>query len=163
MQILNFASGDTLNFTDQNNIHGSYNVNTGLLTLSGNDTAADYQAALRSVTYSFAGNGDPTAGGHQATYVSWQVSDGNPADVAPAPIKHRPADPRLESAGGAEWNVSGERRQLRDNRWRWHPVRRDQDVRGRLRLGRYGSRRRPDSVDSTKHAVVRRVGHELWR
>ncbi len=88
VQIVNFASGDTLNFTDQNNIHGSYNVNTGLLTLSGNDTAADYQAALRSVTYSFAGNGDPTAGGHQQTYISWQVSDGNAADVAPAPINN---------------------------------------------------------------------------
>ncbi len=88
VQIVNFASGDTLNFTDQNNIHGSYNVNTGLLALSGNDTAADYQAALRSITYSFAGNGDPSAGGHQGTYISWRVSDGNAADVAPAPINN---------------------------------------------------------------------------
>ena len=88
VQIHSFAIGDTLNFTDQNNIHGSYNANTGLLTLTGSDTAADYQAALRSVTYSFAGNGDPTAGGHQQTFISWQVSDGNSADVAPAPINN---------------------------------------------------------------------------
>ena len=58
------------------------------MTLSGSDTAADYQAALRSVTYSFAGNGDPTAGGHQQTFVTWQVSDGNAADVLPTPINN---------------------------------------------------------------------------
>ena len=88
VQIHSFAVGDMLNFTDQNNIHGDYNATTGLLTLSGNDTAADYQAALRSITYSFAGNGDPTAGSHQQTFISWQVSDGNAADVAPAPINN---------------------------------------------------------------------------
>lgn len=32
-------------------ITGSYNATTGILTLSGNDTAANYQAALRSVTF----------------------------------------------------------------------------------------------------------------
>ena len=88
VQIHSFAIGDMLNFTDQNNIHGNYNSTTGLLTLSGSDTAADYQAALRSVTYSFAGNGDPTAGGHQQTFVTWQVSDGNAADVLPTPINN---------------------------------------------------------------------------
>ena len=31
----NFASGDTLNFTSQNNITGSYNASTGTLTLTG--------------------------------------------------------------------------------------------------------------------------------
>jgi hypothetical protein len=33
------------------NITGSYSSATGVLTLSGSDTGANYQAALRSVTY----------------------------------------------------------------------------------------------------------------
>ncbi len=48
----NFVSGqDVLAFTDQNGITGSWSAATGVLTLSGSATAADYQAALRSITY----------------------------------------------------------------------------------------------------------------
>ncbi|MEM7257583.1 MAG: LamG-like jellyroll fold domain-containing protein, partial [Pseudomonadota bacterium] len=48
----NFAAGeDTLNFTDQSGISGSYNPGTGVLNLSGSATATDYQTALRSITY----------------------------------------------------------------------------------------------------------------
>ena len=43
-------SGDTLNFTNQNGITGSYAG--GVLTLSGSATPAQYQAALQSVTFS---------------------------------------------------------------------------------------------------------------
>ena len=43
-------SGDTLNFTNQNGITGSYSG--GVLTLSGSATPAQYQTALRSVTFS---------------------------------------------------------------------------------------------------------------
>jgi hypothetical protein len=47
-----FAAGeDVLGFTDQNGITGSYNPATGVLTLTGAASAANYQAALRSVTY----------------------------------------------------------------------------------------------------------------
>jgi Ca2+-binding RTX toxin-like protein len=46
-----FQSGDVLEFTNIGNITGVYNGN-GTLTLSGTDTAAAYQAALRSVKYS---------------------------------------------------------------------------------------------------------------
>jgi hypothetical protein len=45
------ADGDTLSFTDTPNITGSYNPATGVLTLSGTASIADYRAALRSVTY----------------------------------------------------------------------------------------------------------------
>lgn len=77
VKVVGFIAGDTLNFADQNNIHGSYDAAYGILTLSGSDTIADYQAALRSITYSFSGNGDPTGGGtHQIRDISWQVSDG---------------------------------------------------------------------------------------
>ena len=48
----NFTSSeDRLLFTNQNGITGSYNSTTGILTLSGSATAAQYQAALRSVEY----------------------------------------------------------------------------------------------------------------
>ena len=47
-----FASAqDTLAFTNQNGITGSYNSSTGVLTLTGSDTVGNYQTALRSVTY----------------------------------------------------------------------------------------------------------------
>ncbi|MEH2284126.1 MAG: cadherin-like domain-containing protein, partial [Nostoc sp.] len=47
-----FASAqDTLAFTNQNGITGSYNSSTGVLTLTGSATVANYQTALRSVTY----------------------------------------------------------------------------------------------------------------
>jgi hypothetical protein len=46
------AAQDLLGFTNQNGITGSYDAATGLLSLSGSASAATYQAALRSVTYS---------------------------------------------------------------------------------------------------------------
>ena len=48
--ITNYQTGDTLNFTNQNGISGSYSG--GVLTLSGSATPAQYQAALQSVTFS---------------------------------------------------------------------------------------------------------------
>src|SRR5690606_29707238 len=47
-----FAAGDELLFTDQSGISGTYNGSSGVLTLSGTATLADYQAALRSITFS---------------------------------------------------------------------------------------------------------------
>ncbi|UPK31765.1 tail fiber protein [Bradyrhizobium sp. 186] len=82
VRITDFIAGDTLNFADQNNIHGSYDASHGILTLTGSDTVADYQAALRSITYSFSGNGDPTGGGtHQGRDISWVVSDGTHTNI----------------------------------------------------------------------------------
>ncbi|HYE85349.1 MAG TPA: DUF4347 domain-containing protein, partial [Vicinamibacterales bacterium] len=66
-----FASGDTLNFTNQNGITGTYNPATGILTLSGSATKADYQAALRSITYT--STSDTPTGSRTFSY---QVSDG---------------------------------------------------------------------------------------
>ena len=45
-------SGDTLSFTSQNGITGSYSSTTGKLTLTGTATVAQYQTALDSVTFS---------------------------------------------------------------------------------------------------------------
>jgi hypothetical protein len=91
-----FAIGDTLNFVNQNDITGSYDAADGILTLSGSDTLANYQTALRSVSYSVApGNADPTGGGLDTSRtIDWQINDGvaisntgsstvNPVHVAP--------------------------------------------------------------------------------
>ncbi len=45
------SSEDNLYFTNQNNITGSYDNNTGILTLAGTDTIENYQTALRSISY----------------------------------------------------------------------------------------------------------------
>ena len=56
-------------------ITGSYDPATGILTLSGTATAAEYQAALRSVAF-FSTSKDPTAD-HTRTSrtISWQITD----------------------------------------------------------------------------------------
>jgi VCBS repeat-containing protein len=66
------ASGDVLTFADANGITGSYNSLTGVLELSGDASVADYQAALRSVTF------ETTASGSDADTrtMSFLVVDG---------------------------------------------------------------------------------------
>ncbi|MBX3680413.1 MAG: DUF4347 domain-containing protein, partial [Rhodocyclaceae bacterium] len=65
-------SEDTLAFVNQLGITGSFNASTGRLTLTGTATVADYQTALRSVTYQDV-NGTPTQG---TLRVSFTVNDG---------------------------------------------------------------------------------------
>jgi hypothetical protein len=70
-------SGDTLHFTNQNGISGSYDAATGVLTLSGTASVADYQAALRSVSFDNLSNHNPTNSGLDPTRtIDWQVNDG---------------------------------------------------------------------------------------
>ena len=48
----NYVNGqDTLAFTNQLGITGSWSAGTGVLTLSGTTTPADYQTAMRTITY----------------------------------------------------------------------------------------------------------------
>ncbi|HKO56846.1 MAG TPA: Ig-like domain-containing protein, partial [Thermoanaerobaculia bacterium] len=62
-------------------ITGSYNAGTGVLTLSGTDTIANYQTALRSVTYRNTSDNPSTA----ARTISWSVTDAGAAtSVTPA-------------------------------------------------------------------------------
>lgn len=69
----NFTSGqDELGFVDANGITGLYNGANGVLSLAGTATLANYQAALRSVTYNNS-NGSPNT---TARTVSFQVNDG---------------------------------------------------------------------------------------
>lgn len=75
----NFHSGqDVLSFTNQNGISGSYNSGTGVLTLSGTSSLANYQAALRSVTYSNSSDEPNTA----SRTISFVVSDGSLSNAA---------------------------------------------------------------------------------
>ncbi|MEA2326483.1 MAG: hypothetical protein QOE68_1442, partial [Thermoanaerobaculia bacterium] len=79
----NYAIGqDVLGFTNTPNITGSFNSGTGTLTLTGSDTVANYQAALRSVTYSNASGSPSTL---QRT-VTWQVDDGAGMNNLSAPV-----------------------------------------------------------------------------
>jgi hypothetical protein len=69
----NYTSGeDVLAFTDQLGITGSWDAGTGVLTLSGTTTVANYQAALRSVTYANTSESPSTA----VRTVSFVVNDG---------------------------------------------------------------------------------------
>jgi VCBS repeat-containing protein len=72
------TAGDLLGFTPQNGISGSYDTATGVLTLSGSSSVANYQAALRSITYSSSSD-TPTAIANSRT-ISWQVNDGATAN-----------------------------------------------------------------------------------
>ncbi|MDI1341020.1 VCBS domain-containing protein [Polaromonas sp.] len=68
-----FATGqDVLGFATMGGITGSYNATTGVLTLSGTATVAQYQAALRSVTYTNTSE-TPSAAVRTINYV---VNDG---------------------------------------------------------------------------------------
>jgi hypothetical protein len=76
----NYVSGeDVLAFADQSGISGSWDASTGTLTLSGAATVAQYQTALRSITY-IDTQDDPSTAARTLTYV---VTDGTDAS-APA-------------------------------------------------------------------------------
>jgi hypothetical protein len=68
------ANKDVLSFANTATIIGAYNGSTGVLTLTGTDTVANYQAALRNVKYSSTSQ-DPST---LTRTVSYQVNDGGP-------------------------------------------------------------------------------------
>lgn len=68
---------DRLIFTDQSGIAGTWNAALGTLTLSGAATVADYQTALRSVTY----RNTSDAPGPATRTVAFGVSDSNGGSV----------------------------------------------------------------------------------
>jgi trimeric autotransporter adhesin len=66
-----FQSGDDLVYVDQLGIAGEYNTGTGVLSLTGTASKADYETALRSVTFSTS-NDDPEA----TKTIEFVVNDG---------------------------------------------------------------------------------------
>src|SRR5690606_7041336 len=80
--VTDFVSGDLLNFTNQNGITGSYDAATGILTLTGTATAAQYQAALRSITFSSTSDNPATGAGNADRAIEFRVTDGTLQSVA---------------------------------------------------------------------------------
>ncbi len=73
------SAGDTLAFTDQSGITGSYDALSGVLSLSGTSSVSNYQAALRSVRFLNAGPA-PIGGGRT---IEFTVTDpSNASDSA---------------------------------------------------------------------------------
>ena len=104
-----FVAGDVLNFTAQNGISASYNGATGVLTLSGAASIANYQAALQSITYSFSPNGDPTGGGsHTSRTLSWSVNDGTASSgTATSTLTVTHTAPTVTASGSVTYAAGG--------------------------------------------------------
>ena len=69
----NYLNGqDTLAFTTQNGITGTWTAGTGVMALSGTATVAQYQTALRSITY----NNNSDYPNTSTRTVTFSVSDG---------------------------------------------------------------------------------------
>jgi hypothetical protein len=104
-----FTSGDTLNFTNQNGIAGSYDAVHGILTLTGTSSLANYQAALDSVTYSFSpSNGDPTGGGGATSRtINWTADDGNSSDTAGSTLNVVHTAPAVVAGATATFDGGG--------------------------------------------------------
>ena len=79
-----FFAGDQLNFTNQNGITGSYNIGTGVLTLTGPATLAEYEAALRSITFSSTSDNPTNSGANASRTVTWTVKD--TLDIESSPV-----------------------------------------------------------------------------
>ena len=74
-----------LGFTNQNGITGSYNAATGVLTLSGSATVAQYQAAL-AVGHVLLEQPNPTNfGADTSRSISWVVNDGGASTATRRP------------------------------------------------------------------------------
>ena len=72
------SAEDVLAFSDTSAITGSWNTSTGVLTLTGSDTLANYETALESVTYNNTSDNPNTAN----RIVSWAVNDGTDSSSA---------------------------------------------------------------------------------
>jgi len=110
----NFAGAqDVLLFADQLGITGSYNTGTGVLTLTGTTTVANYQTALRSVRYvnnsdnpstatrtvTFTANDGTNTGSATRDIVITAVNDG-PVNTVPGAQGTAQNTPIVFSSGG---------------------------------------------------------------
>ncbi len=71
-----FFAGDTLTFSNNNNVTGSYNSSTGVLTFSGVDSFAHYQTALESVDFTSTSDNPTDYGSDTSRTLTWVVNDG---------------------------------------------------------------------------------------
>jgi hypothetical protein len=74
----NFRTGDLLAaVTAGTSITAAYSATTHVLTLSGVDSIANYNAVLQSATFSNPTNDAPTSGGATTRIIRWQATDNN--------------------------------------------------------------------------------------
>jgi VCBS repeat-containing protein len=64
---------DTLAFTNNFGITGSWNQSTGVLSLTGSATKTNYESALQTVTYTNTNNTNPVLG---LRTITWSINDG---------------------------------------------------------------------------------------
>jgi VCBS repeat-containing protein len=84
VSIVDAVAGDTLALTELHGISGSYDSDTGVLTLSGSASLLQYQEVLRSVTFASTSE-DPTVDtGRGSRTIEWQVTDANSDGVGAA-------------------------------------------------------------------------------
>ncbi len=90
-----FQAGDILQFANQDGIVGSYNAATGVLTLTGNASAAAYEAALESIQFA-------SAAEQGTRTIAFSVVDdgGMPSVAATATVQVVPANINLGSLDG---------------------------------------------------------------
>ena len=75
-----WLSGDQLAYTAVSGIGGSYDDSTGVLTLTGAASLADYQTVLRSITYGSSSSSLPASGSRT---ISWKALDANSDGLTP--------------------------------------------------------------------------------
>ena len=99
---------DTLAFTPQSGITGTYDTATGVLTLTGDASTAAYQAALRSVTYDNSSNNPSTVTrtvSFKVTDVNLAESDAATRDISVTATEDAPVV--MTSAGDAAFTENG--------------------------------------------------------
>jgi hypothetical protein len=106
--LLGFIPGqDRLNVVNQFGINGSFNSATGILTLTGIASLANYQTALRSITYS---NSGATSGSFPRA-VQFKINDGvassNPVSIQVTFQNNPPIIDLNGSAAGVNFTTSG--------------------------------------------------------
>lgn len=95
-----FLGEDFLDFMDTGNISGSFASGSGILTLTGSDTKANYQTALRAVTYENTSS-DPV---NLDRTISFVINDGDnnsntqSRDVTVATVNSKPVLSSIESS-----------------------------------------------------------------
>jgi Bacterial Ig domain len=92
------AGADVLRFTDQRGIAGTWDVATATLRLTGTATLADYEAALRSITFETPGR-TPSEAPRTVRFVVANGAESAPADRTVTVID-RNEPPVLGGAGG---------------------------------------------------------------
>jgi hypothetical protein len=102
------STEDVLAFANQLGITGVWDSNTGVLTLSGATTPANYQTALRTVTYAN-GNENPNTGPRTVTFTVTSVgSDSSARVIAITAVNDAPdagGDTTVTDPGGGAANI----------------------------------------------------------